>query len=224
MYYMIPLEDFVTEFPSTGGSGDIPQMREMVLDLFPIKECALITACIAGTLGHITAESLLRLSATANCELRLIEPERADSGVHDHLDSRTCAENLARIREMFSTSVTELANLFGVSRQAIYDWQAGKGVADHHAEKLAALAKAADVIATCEHQILRPLRRKLPGGKTLFDIVRDGGSAESAARVLVDMTEREITQRQALEARLLRHNLPGIDHNDMGLPMLSERD
>src|SRR5262245_39941924 len=40
--------------------------------------------------------------------------------------SLTPGDNLRIIRETFQAPVAALASLFGVSRQAIYDWQAGK--------------------------------------------------------------------------------------------------
>src|SRR4051812_43049267 len=46
--------------------------------------------------------------------------------------ARTAAQNLSRVREIFAPSVTELAALFGVSRQAIYNWQAGQPITDEN--------------------------------------------------------------------------------------------
>jgi predicted transcriptional regulator len=125
---------------------------------------------------------------------------------------------------VFHPSITELANLFGVSRQAIYDWQAGKGVSNEHAEKVEMLAKAAARIAAAEVPVSQMLRRKLPGGKTLFEIVKDGDSAEVAALKLIDMARRDIEQRRRLEARLSGRKRPLIDRGDIGSPMLSEEE
>jgi hypothetical protein len=104
------------------------------------------------------------------------------------LDVRSPLENLAHIRAVFKLTVTELASLFNVSRQAVYDWQAGKAIAPLNAAKIDELAKASDLL---ESEGLtrssQSLRRPLKGGKTLFDIVRDGGSAEEGAALLVRM-------------------------------------
>jgi predicted transcriptional regulator len=44
-------------------------------------------------------------------------------------------------------TVTDVANVLGVSRQALYDWQSGKPVALENASRLSDLAGAADVFA-----------------------------------------------------------------------------
>src|ERR1700756_676635 len=41
----------------------------------------------------------------------------------------TVAENISRIRTVLNPTVTDLASILKVSRQAIYDWQAGKPIA-----------------------------------------------------------------------------------------------
>ncbi len=89
---------------------------------------------------------------------------------------RKTAENLARIREILKPTITELAQLFGVSRQAVYDWQAGKPTAAENAAKLDDLAKAADALALSGIEgSSQLLRRKIAGGKSLLDVVREGG-------------------------------------------------
>src|SRR5689334_5913686 len=72
------------------------------------------------------------------------------------------SENTRRIREVFKFTVTEMATLFGVSRQAIYDWQSGKPVAVENVNKLRELANAADRFASANVQNMGyVLRRKL---------------------------------------------------------------
>ena len=62
--------------------------------------------------------------------------------------------------------MTELARTLNVSRQAIYDWQAGASITAENAEKLANLARATDVLAaerlTTSNEILRRRMRR-PG-------------------------------------------------------------
>jgi transcriptional regulator with XRE-family HTH domain len=142
----------------------------------------------------------------------------------EFVSTRSPSENLSRIREVLKPSVTELANLFGVSRQAVYDWQSGKPTSDENATKLEDLAKAADVFIrenlTASSQVLR---RKIAGGQTLFDVVREGGSAENAASMLAQMVRRESEQRKALDARLANRKKPIVDYVNIGAPMLDER-
>lgn len=139
------------------------------------------------------------------------------------LPVRTPAEDLAHIRATLKPSVTELANAISVSRQAVYDWNQGKPVAPGNAARLADLAKAADVLSmeglTTTGNILR---RPIISGKSLFDIVRDGGSAEDAARKLLQIVQREQQQRERLAVRLAGRRSPAASFEDFGSPMLDE--
>jgi hypothetical protein len=136
---------------------------------------------------------------------------------------RTPMEDLSHIRSILKPAITDLARALGVSRQAIYDWQNGKPIGAINAARLAGLARAADVFAaeglTIPSQLLR---RSINGGKTFFDIVRDGGSAENAIRELVARVRRELLQRQMLSARLATRKRPAIPWEDYGSPVLDE--
>lgn len=137
---------------------------------------------------------------------------------------RTPAENLARIREILKPTITELAHLFGVSRQAVYDWQAGKSTAPENAAKLDDLAKAADVLALNGiESSSQLLRRKITGGKSLLDLIGEGGSDANFASVLVQTLSREAKQREQLALRLAGRAKPIVPHDDYGVPMLNER-
>jgi transcriptional regulator with XRE-family HTH domain len=178
-----------------------------------------------GTLSLTTVPCLRERLGTSNWNFRVKDAEYPIRETNRYLPvANTPGQNLAQIREVLRPSITELANLFGVSRQAIYDWQAGKGISNDHAEKLEMLAKAATILAPAGIPVSQLLRRKLPGGRTLFEIVKEGDSAELAALKLLDMAKRDIQQRQRLEARLSGRKRPPIDRSDMGLPMLSEEE
>jgi transcriptional regulator with XRE-family HTH domain len=135
----------------------------------------------------------------------------------------TPVDNLARIRAVLKPTMTELARVLNVSRQAIYDWQSGSSITAENASKLADLARAADVFVTegltTTHQVLR---RQI-AGKSFFDRVRDGETAEAAARSLLKIVRRELEQRQALAERLRDRARPTISTEDIGVPHLSER-
>jgi DNA-binding transcriptional regulator YiaG len=136
---------------------------------------------------------------------------------------RTPAEDLAHVRATLKSSVTDLASALGVSRQAVYDWNQGRPVASANAARLADLAKAADVLSveglTTTGNVLR---RPIIAGKSLFDIVRDGGAAEDAAPKLLQIVQREQQQRERLAVRLAGRRLPTTSFEDYGSPMLDE--
>lgn len=184
----------------------------------------LVCALLAGTGGYTTADYLAKRSDHG---YRFIQfknvPGEVDIAAHTDV-VRTSAENLARIREILKPTITELANLFGVSRQAVYDWQAGKPLAQENAAKLDDLAKAADALAaTGIDGSSQLLRRKIAGSKSLLDVVRGGGSATSAAQVLAQTLVREAKQRERLALRLAGRAKPNVPHDDYGVPMLDER-
>jgi predicted transcriptional regulator len=138
---------------------------------------------------------------------------------------RTPVENLEHIRSILNPTVTDMAELLRVSRQAIYDWQAGKPIATENALRLADLAQAADVFAV---EGLRGsaevLRRPIRNRKNFFALVEEGGSAENAARTLVEIVRTEARQRQALQKRLAGRKRPTREaFEEVGAPMLDER-
>lgn len=137
---------------------------------------------------------------------------------------RNSTENLGRIREVLKPTVTELASLLGVSRQAIYNWQGGQPIAEQNDLRLEQLARAADLLSE-EGLADNPsiMRRKLPGGKTLFESVRSGDAADTAASALISMVKRELAQRQAVSSRLTGRARKPIDAGDIGAPSFDER-
>jgi transcriptional regulator with XRE-family HTH domain len=139
----------------------------------------------------------------------------------------TVTEKLVRIREVLGPTVTDLAALLRVSRQAVYDWQEGKAITTENMERVEGLAKAADVLAV---EGLRgsssALRRPIKNGRTFFQLVKQGSSAEDAARSLVRMLRVEANQREALQKRLAgRKHRPSREiFEDFGVPTLNEEE
>jgi transcriptional regulator with XRE-family HTH domain len=183
-----------------------------------------VFAFLVGTGGCETADYLAKRN---NQGYRFINlhgvPNAPETAIQEHF-VRTPAENLARVREVLKPTITELANLFGVSRQAVYDWQAGKPTAPENAAKLDDLAKAADTIAlTGVESSSQMLRRKILDGKSLLDVVREGGAVANAAQMLAQILSREAKQRKQLAVRLAGRNSPHVPHDEHGVPMLDER-
>lgn len=116
--------------------------------------------------------------------------------------ARTAADDISRIREILSPSISGLANILGVTRQAIYNWLNGEQPRPEYVAKLADLAQAADLLAETGVPITGALmKRKLFKGKNLLEVACDGGSARDAAQVLVQIVRRETSQRAMMSAR-----------------------
>lgn len=143
------------------------------------------------------------------------------------ISGATVTEKLTRIREVLGPTMTDLATLLRVSRQAVYDWQEGKQITAENIQRIEGLAKAADVLAV---EGLRgassALRRPIKSGKTFFQLVKAGASAEDAARSLVRMLRVEAGQREALQKRLAgRKRRPSREvFEDFGVPTLNEEE
>lgn len=141
-----------------------------------------------------------------------------------NLSEANSVTNLKRIRLVFQQNVTSLAKVFGVSRQAIYDWQAGRPIAAENVDRIDDLARAADLFVQERLQdIPHILRRSIVDGKNLLEVFKDGGPAETTARTLIAILQREHEQREILRERLgTRAQTTREDFSDLGTPMLNE--
>jgi len=177
---------------------------------------AATVALQVGTGGLATAEYYRAKGDKGYAFARYDFPEK------QNVTERTPTEDIARVREVLKLTVTELATVVGVSRQAVYDWLSGKPVAADNADKLSSLGRAADAVAA---EVLNPvfaLRRKLAGGRTFIEFVKDGGDAEHAALTLVSMLRRESEQRDRLQARLAARKDRKVGSAVKGVPMHNE--
>lgn len=135
---------------------------------------------------------------------------------------RTPQENIAQIRAVFKSSMADIASIFKVSRQSVYNWIAGEKPSPENVEKLNDVAAAADLFLVQRFADSSYfVRRKLENGKTLMDVVREGGSAQHAARSLLQVAQKESSQREALQRRLANRTA-ALEHSDLGSPMLNE--
>jgi transcriptional regulator with XRE-family HTH domain len=179
----------------------------------------------AGTMGVITPQAVESLYAKATSVAPVhydIKGAKGNSAYDVELE-RTPAESLARIREVLKPTMLELAGLFGVSRQAVYDWQQGSQPLPLTAQRLAQLARVADVFAEARLFVeAKTLRRKIAGGGTLLDAMSSGGNAESVARKLVGTLKREASQRERLQVQLAGRKRIPANPSDYGAPALSE--
>lgn len=124
------------------------------------------------------------------------------SNVIEITSARTAADDISRIREILSPGISGLANILGVTRQAVYNWLNGEQPRPEYVAKLADLAQAADLLAETGVPITGALlKRKLFKGKNLLEVACDGGSARDAAQVLVQIIRRETSQRAMMSAR-----------------------
>lgn len=149
-----------------------------------------------GTGGDLSLELLQRASARTQQVLSVMEIAEEQPSL------RTPREDLALIRETLSPAISDLALVFGVTRQSIYNWINGEAVAQANASRLRDLAQAADMLAH-EGVAVRAalLKRKFSNNKTLLQVAQAGESARDAALLLVQIHKREAAQRERMNAR-----------------------
>lgn len=180
---------------------------------------------VVGTMGLLTPEAVEQRSATStwgvNYEHNKTSTNREAQAARKI--QPTSAEDISRIRDVLKPTVLELANLFRVSRQAVYDWQAGAQPSTQVAGKLASLAHAAEVFVASGITVnTQTLRRRVAGGGTLLDEVLNGGNAVHVAQSFVQTLKREALQQQQLSQRLAGRKGPPMKISDYGIPHLSD--
>lgn len=181
--------------------------------------------CVVGTMGLLTPQMLEACTGTSTLPIHYeVRQPEARTAAQSQLGTLSdSASQLALIRQVFNISMLELANLFGVSRQALYGWQAGAQPLPTPASRLAALAKYAAVLADAGVPAdARTLRRKVARGQTLADTVIAGEAVEQFALSMVETLNREAAQRQRLQTRLANRQQDWSSAADFGSPVLDE--
>ena len=184
-----------------------------------------LARCLVGTMGLLTPQAVesLYAKATSIAPVHYSIKGAQDEAAYGVELEHSPAENLARIREVLKPTMLELARLFCVSRQTVYDWQQGSQPAPQTAQRLSQLARVADVFAEGRISVdAKTLRRKVASGGTLLDAVSSGGDVESMARSLVGTLKREASQRERLQVQLAGRKLAPANPSDYGAPALSE--
>lgn len=181
----------------------------------------ILSYCVAGTFGLLSPTYLLASSATANWNINQIEIGNARASTTD--GASASAVDIARIRVIMKVSVSELARVFGVSRQAVHEWIKGGALSPRNAQRLSELTQVADLFLESGIEVTpQMLRRKVGGGMSLLASVKEEGKVVEQARKLVDTLSRESQQRQRLVARLAGRQKPALTPDDFGAPHLRE--
>lgn len=134
----------------------------------------------------------------------------------------TCSSLMHRVREGFGRTMSRLPEVFGVSRQTLYNWLDGETPRPVHQARLVELAAAADVFLSFG---FRPnaasLDRTLSGNKSFLKMLADGVDGREAANTLIRVERRASQSRSRLDALLVgRMQRPAAA--DIGSPALDE--
>lgn len=128
---------------------------------------------------------------------RPLSPRLGESDLTD----ATVKEKLEYIETVFDLRVVRLAELLGVSRQAIYDWKGGKSLSDENHRRLDALYGAARRFREAGLKPDYTTKHRLIGGGLEF-IQALGQDPLNAVEKLILVIERGKRGREWLEQRL----------------------
>ena len=132
------------------------------------------------------------------------------------------ADKMAEVKLGFGRTMSRLPEVFGVSRQTLYNWLAGDTPKEIHQNRLKQLAAAAAVFTEeCFKPTSVMLDKTVSGGKSLLALVRDGADGTVAARKLIRLERRAAESRGKLETLLAgRTGRPQV--GEMGTPAFRE--
>lgn len=181
----------------------------------------ILTYCVAGTFGLLSPSYLYASSATANWDINKIEFNESKENTVSQI--RESARDIIHIRDATKISISELARVFGVSRQAVHEWIKGSALSPQNAQRLSELAQATDILLQSEIEISPQIfRRKIADGPSLFDALKEDSNVVDLARTLSATLVRESEQRKRLAARFSGRSQSSKSAEDFGSPHLNE--
>ena len=130
-------------------------------------------------------------------------PKAPSVGKESH-EPMSTAEQIALVVHTLGFGKRQLAEIFGVSRQAIYDWLRGGNVRDENADRLAKLARlvlavSGDTRRALYHRFMtRPLAE---GENSLLDLLRAGSWNEDRILAQLRRARTLTTQRQERQGK-----------------------
>lgn len=132
------------------------------------------------------------------------------------------AQLMRQVKEGFGRTMSRLPDVFGVSRQTLYNWLDGETPKPAHQERLVQLAAAAGVLTELG---IRPtsalLDRSLAQGKSFLQLLASGADGKETAKRLVRNVQRGAEARSKLD-ELLGGRKATLTPSDIGAPALNE--
>ena len=129
---------------------------------------------------------------------------------------------MEQVRAGFGRTLSRLPEVFGVSRQTLYNWLDGETPKPAHQERLRQLAQAAQVFIDLGIKPTVPmLDRTVAQGKTLLQLLAAGGDGKESAKKLVRIIQRGSDASAQLD-RLLAGRKAPVKAADLGTPALDE--
>ena len=138
-------------------------------------------------------------------------------------DEPSFADGMREIKLGFGRTMSSLTEVFGVSRQTLYNWLNGETPKEQHQGKLIQLAAAAQIFAMKGIKPTWPmLTRTLLHGKSFLQLIAEGSQGTETAERLVRLMQRGNKARAALAEVLGDRKAPRPDISDVGAPFFNE--
>jgi transcriptional regulator with XRE-family HTH domain len=129
---------------------------------------------------------------------------------------------MQRVKEGFGRTMSRLPQVFGVSRQTLYNWLNGETPSAGHEARLRELVAAADVFRKRGITPTSPmLLRSILNDKNFLELLAGGADGRDTAEKLVRIVRGGEGSRGKLE-QLLAGQRPGLMADDMGTPAFDE--
>jgi transcriptional regulator with XRE-family HTH domain len=140
----------------------------------------------------------------------------------DAPESVPFAELMQVIKFGFGRTMARLPEVFGVSRQTLYNWINGETPKPVHQEKLRQLAEAARIFSALGFKPTSlTLDRTITQGKSLIQLLGGGADGRDAAKKLMRIVQRGNEAKAKLDD-LLGGRKARLDASDIGAPSLDE--
>lgn len=132
------------------------------------------------------------------------------------------ADLMQVVKTGFGRTMSSLPEVFGVSRQTLYNWLNGETPKQVYQDRIRELAMAAMLF----HELgfaptTQALARVLAEGKSFLQLVADGADGKASAKKLVRLMQRGNASRAQLDA-LLGSRRTELSAQDIGVPTLDE--
>jgi len=129
---------------------------------------------------------------------------------------------MEQVKTGFGRTMSRLPEVFGVSRQTLYNWLDGDTPKVAHQERLKQLAEAAQVFADLG---IKPttsmLDRTVAQGQSFLQLMASGADGKETAKKLIRVVQRGNDSRAKLN-NLLAGRKAKLSASDIGAPVLNE--
>jgi transcriptional regulator with XRE-family HTH domain len=138
------------------------------------------------------------------------------------VDEAPFAKLMQQVKTGFGRTMSRLPEVFGVSRQTLYNWLDGETPKPAQQARLQQLAEAAEVFTQLG---VKPtsamLDRTVTRGKSLLQLIAEGEDGKESAKKLVRIVQRSSESRAKLDA-LLGDRKAKLTADDIGAPAFNE--